>query len=337
MANITFLEQAEPVDEPGRAMYAVARSILRAMLDELTAENLADLRTDHAEVTLRQLAYFSRLQRDKGMRGDGFEWAVHEAIQGREPRVTDLVAAVVKKASPRMGFGTPTSVLFGHERSRHLGFLDAVIDNAGDDAVLLPDGQGHPFAFGTWVRVAAEGQVAEPRLSDRIKQVWKTDIFLSNDERQRYLATTIKSNWRLLEGGRGLRIAIVPEAPDLRAGIVRLNDMGLYAAVLPDPNGFMGIFNDAYGAVAEAICTLGRHERGQYWAKPSALAQRIQLQLEKYGTARVVDIIDSLNEAAQQNLVNVAHQLVSVAAPPWLHITERSPVIIAPKPRFERL
>jgi hypothetical protein len=91
MANITFIQQNAPVDEYGRALYAVARSVLRALLDSLSNEDLTDLNSPLKEVTMRQLAKVVRLDRDKGMRGDGFEWAVHEAILGGEQRVTDLL------------------------------------------------------------------------------------------------------------------------------------------------------------------------------------------------------------------------------------------------------
>lgn len=34
-------------------------------------------------------------------------------------------------------------------------------------------------------------------------------------------------------------------------------------------------------------------------------------------------MIDGLNDIAQQNLIGVSHQLVSVEAPPWLVLKER--------------
>ena len=336
MGDVTFLTQKEPVDEYGRALYAIARSILRAQLDQLGKDDLEDLNTDRSDVRMRQLAKLARLDRDKGMRGDGFEWAVHEAVVGQEPRVTELVAAALGRASPALKrTSMPTSLLFGHERAKYLGFIDAVVENAGQSAVLLPDGSGRPFTFGPWVTVAARGQAAEPLLRDRIRQVWKTDIFLSNEESLRYAAATIKSNWKQLENGRGLRLGIVPEAPDLKPGVSRTN--GLWVAVLPDPNGFMGVFNDAYWSVAAAVSTLGRHPRAPYFLKPSAKGVRLQEQLEKYATARVVDVEHALDDAAQQHLVDVEHQLVSVQAPAWLHMNEQRTPVIAPKPRFERL
>ncbi|MEU6482268.1 hypothetical protein ABZ858_36470 [Streptomyces sp. NPDC047017] len=337
MADVTFLSQAEPVDEYGRALYAVSRSILRAHFDELSQADLEDLNCDRVEVTFRQLAKLARLHRDKGSRGDGFEWAVHEAIVGGEPRVTDLVSEALRKVSPRAfaDLDSPTSLMFGHERARHLGFTEAVVNNASGDAVLLPDGSGRPFAFGSWVPIAARGVAAEPDLRERIKKVWKTDLFLSSTEKARFAAATIKSNWHQLEDGNGLRVAIVPQALDLPAGYQRWNSLHLIA--LPDPDGFMGLFNDAYEAVAEAILTVGRHDRAPYYYKPSAKAQKIQAQLEKYGKVKVVDILDALNEAAQQNLITVDRKLMSVEAPTWLNINEKRTPVIAPRPAFEKL
>jgi hypothetical protein len=337
MADVTFVSQREPVDEYGRALYAVARSILRALLDQLGPDDLTDLNCDRGDVTLRQLAKVVRLDRDKGMRGDGFEWAVHEAILGGEPFVLDPVASALGRASKKFrGDNAPTSLMFGHERAQYLGFLDAVVDNAGEEAVLLPDGRGHPFAFGPWVTVAARGPAAEDELGERIRKVWKTDLFLGTEDSFRYAAATIKSNWKQLEDGAGLRLGIVPEAPDLRPGYRRWKT--LHLAVLPDPNGFMGLFNDAYGAVGRSICKLGRQLQPPYYVKPSAKAQRVQEQLEGYGTAKVVDIEGALNEAAQQNLVDVDHRLLSVEPPSWLHLPERKQTpVLAPKPRFEKL
>src|SRR5438552_3222635 len=96
MANVTFLQQAAPIDEYGRALYAVARSIVRALLDQVGPEDLGDLNVNRDEVTLRQLAKVARLERDKGMRGDGFEWAIHEAVAGGESLVTDHVSELLR-------------------------------------------------------------------------------------------------------------------------------------------------------------------------------------------------------------------------------------------------
>jgi hypothetical protein len=71
LPKVTFIEQNAPIDEYGRALYAVARSILRALLDSLTSEDLTDLNTPLNQVSMRQLAKVARLDRDKGMRGDG--------------------------------------------------------------------------------------------------------------------------------------------------------------------------------------------------------------------------------------------------------------------------
>lgn len=335
---VTFISQTAPVDEYGRALYAVARSIIRALLDSLSIEDLIDLNSDRCDVTLRQLAKIARLDRDKGMRGDGFEWAVHEALMGGEPRVVEVVARALERASSNLfrGVRHPQSLLFGYERAKYLGFLDATVNNAGIGARLVPDGdKGPPFYFDKWVAIAAGGKNAEPNLAGRIKKVWKTDLFIGDEERLRFVAATVKSNWHHLESGPGLRLAIVPEAADLQPRIIEQN--GLILAVLADPTGFAGLFNDAYAAVAAAITTVGKHDKPPYYLKPSAKAQRLQEQLEKYESVRVVEIENALDNAAQQGLVGIEHRLVSVEPPAWLHLAERGLPILAPKPRFTPL
>ena len=57
--RISFVTQRAPIDERGRAMYAVSRSILRALIDQLSAADLTVLNTDKSDVTLRQLSMLS--------------------------------------------------------------------------------------------------------------------------------------------------------------------------------------------------------------------------------------------------------------------------------------
>lgn len=338
-AQITFIEQSAPLTEYGRGLYAVGRSVLRALLDSLSNEDLTDLNTPLDQVRMRQLAKVVRLDRDKGMRGDGFEWAVHEAVLGGEPTVLNPLAYAMRKASTLIKDAAPTSLLFGYERAKYLGFLDAVVDDAGTNSFILPEGSGRPFRFGPWVATAARGSNAEPLLKERIKKIWKTDLFLSAQGDTRYFATTIKSNYSQLEGGAGLRIGIVPESTHSgnHSGIRYSQKHRLWVVTLADPNGFMGLFSDTYHAVGRAMCTLGKQEAPTYYVKPTAKAQRLQEQLEKYPDARVQEIEEALNEAAQQDLVAQTHKMLPVNAPGWLHMKQMAPKIICPKPSFVKL
>jgi hypothetical protein len=312
--------------------------VVRALLDQLGPTELAVVNCDRADVTMEQLGFVVRPSRDKGLRGDGFEWAVHEAVLGREPKVVEPLAAAMGRASRKLREAEPTSLLFGCERARYLGFLEAIVDNAGERAVLLPDGSGRPFAFDNWVPKAAQGKAAEALLPDRLRQVWKTDLFLGvqgDDGISRYAAATIKSNYGRLEDGKGLRVGVIPEHPSMKRTPRQFG--GLHLAVLPDPNGFMLVFNDAYQAVGRALCKIGRQQIPDYWRTPSAKAVRVQEQLEAFGKAKVIDVEGALDEAARQKLVTSDHQLLSVEAPDWLHMTERAIKVVAPKPRFEKL
>ena len=69
--------------------------------------------------------------------------------------------------------------------------------------------------------------------------------------------------------------------------------------------------------------------------RPSAKAQRIQEQIEKYPDAFIHEIEGALDEAAQQNLVVQTHTMIGVNAPSWLHVKQMAP--ISPKPKFTKL
>jgi hypothetical protein len=339
--RVSFVAQRAPVDDPERALYAIVRSIMRAMVDQLPQRDIQVLNTPKEDLTLNQLAAVSRLHRDKGMAGDGFEWAVHEAITGREPRVIEPLSEAMQSASPK--FKTlehPTSLLFGQERARYNGFLDAVVDAAADEAIFLPDGRGHPPKFAKWIREAARGEIAESALPARLRKTWQTDLFISDQDRHRQMAVTIKSNKELLTGGPGLRIGIVPEHADLPSGISRQRTKSgdtLWVVTLADPSGFWGLYKAGFSAVAETITTLGHHDRKQaYWDKPIPPAVRLQEQLERYGASKVSDIEDGLNEFAQHDLVGVDTKLLSVDAPSWLRLgsPDADAARLAPKPSF---
>lgn len=187
--------------------------------------------------------------------------------------------------------------------------------------------------------VAARGHVAEAELQDRIKKIWKTDVFLSSQDDVRHFAATIKSNAAMLEGGAGLRIGIVPESKE-RIGAKRVEwdpKTQLWIVTLADSSGFMGLFNDAYHAVARAILRIGKHPSLPYYVKPTPEAQRIEDQLVEYESARALDIEHELDRAAQQDLVKQTHALVGVNAPDWLHVKQMATKVISPKPKFESL
>ena len=48
--QVTFITQNAPIDEYGRALYAVARSILRAYIDSISDEDLRDINTELGHV-----------------------------------------------------------------------------------------------------------------------------------------------------------------------------------------------------------------------------------------------------------------------------------------------
>jgi hypothetical protein len=135
---VTFIEQNAPVDDYGRALYAVARSVLRALIDSITNEDLRDLNTPLKDVRMRQLAKVVRITRDTGMRGDGFEWAVHEAILGKEKTVVEPVLEAMRRASKHIKDRTPTSLMLTPSSTRQEQTLSFSQTREADHSRLAP-------------------------------------------------------------------------------------------------------------------------------------------------------------------------------------------------------
>ncbi len=165
---------------------------------------------------MRQLSHYVRLERDKG---NAKRWVrmvcTHEAVA--EASGASLRSCRTRwqgsRRSSRLCQGLVTPLWL---RARD---LTAVVQGAGEQAVLPSDSARLPFGFRSdWLKYVARGWRAEPLLSLRIKKVWKTHVVLSDEHARRYAAATVKSNYKQLEGGAGLRVAIVPSAVDLRPG-----------------------------------------------------------------------------------------------------------------------
>jgi hypothetical protein len=77
------------------------------MLDQLSSEDFGDLNVDRDLVTLRQLAKIARIDLDKGLRGDGFEWAIHEHVLGGEPLRLPHRFCSGTSVQDTLGFSTP--------------------------------------------------------------------------------------------------------------------------------------------------------------------------------------------------------------------------------------
>lgn len=333
------LVQGERLEDYEAGLFSVVRAILAAMLEGLGKDQLEDLNVEGLDqVRLRPMAQVVRLPRDHGGRGDGFEWAVHAALYDGLPSVIGPIALAMSAASRELTCDRPRSVLFGYERAlRRDGFVDQFLADMGDQPRLLPGGRGMSAPLADILPLFGDGPASQHLLPPRVSKAWKADMFLSAPGSNKWLAATVKSNAGALEGGPGLRVGIVPQQIGLMAGISNTPhedpERGLWLAVLPDRDGFVGLFNDAYMATAHVLRRLGKHgeDWGPYYLKPTVIGLKLAAELERHARTPVVEIVDALGDQAQVGLILPGGR-GGFQIPSWLRHARRPALRFVPRP-----
>jgi hypothetical protein len=121
------------------ALTAVVRPILMGVLYALK-EEVAQRAGGRENLTLGLLARLYRA-------GDGdcgicFEYAVHEAMNRRDPRVVERINDAIKLC--RINGDDPRSILFGLEKSGSLQLIDSAAEMLTEDSRVLAGTVGQP-------------------------------------------------------------------------------------------------------------------------------------------------------------------------------------------------
>ena len=236
------------------ALAGFARSILRAYLDGVPDEVARNVRGGRNGMTLFMLG--SLYKHDPGQHGDSFEWAVHEAIAAQEWSMREMLQDALRLCG--IETSDPTSILFGAERARHLGYLDLIGEQAGDRAHFRVGTPGRPPLLSKFLPIAAAGRQREGELPPSLASLGKADLLVGCGESQAFVAATVKVNSSALVDGAGLRIGITPEAARLPAGVYQHPRKSLVLVSVPRVRGFVETFFKAEGMVRQV---LGRRAR----------------------------------------------------------------------------
>lgn len=267
-----------------------------------------------SDVTLFQMAHAT--PETPGSFGLAFEVAVHEAINSGLPDVASLISEAMADSGVRTS--RPRSILFGAERAARLGFLDALVTDLGERPVLRigANRRGAPFSLSRWLPIMAQGWRGEQWLPNDISKVWKADLLLADAEGRSFVPATVKSNPNSLEGGPGLRVGIVPQAPGWQVGV--RDWKGLKVVILPDDGPFLDLLTKAYLTVTRALNKLaGRHNGIQ---PALAAGKRLEADLLSWATSPVLDVIDTLKRRGQRGLISERLRQVELYVPETIKI-----------------
>ena len=281
-------------------MIAIVRPILEGVLFATKGEVVAQV-GGHRNVSLAMLA---RLYRP----GDGdcgicFEYAVHDAINRREPSVLERIEESMQRYC-RVPGCEPASILFGAEKTGAANLIDTAHGLLTSESRLLTGAQAQPIKLKRYINMLAAAfrrPTTRVHLPMSISGLWKADLFLGNRDTDRWVGTTVKINPSHLEPARGLRIGIVPSDTG-RSDAVRFDQQrNIVVCPLPYDGAFIELFYSAW-AIVRGFIEADAHLPGAP-ALPRTPHRYIARMLEDRRDYGVLDVIAGLGPLAQPELL----------------------------------
>lgn len=281
------------------ALVAVVRPILEGLLYTLKADVVREVGTyDNLKLKMLPRLYSA---------GDGdcgicYEYAVHDAIQRRDPAVLERVEDSLKQC--KVPGSALESILFGAEKKGASQLIATAESILTDDSRLLTGKRSQPPKLKGYLNtLAAAFRRPSTRLSlpTSINGLWKADLFLGTTDGDRYVGTTVKINPTHLEAANGLRVGIVPASYGKSDKIRKDEKRNLIVCPLPYDQSFMEVFYSGWGIVQQFV-----HADAQMpsdVALPIPSHRQVAKELASRREFPVLDVIHALKAISQPELL----------------------------------
>lgn len=315
--------QLNPVADEVLALTSVIRPILRGVLYGLRADVVKEA-GGYEQLKLKMLPRLYRA-------GDGdcgicFEYAVHEALRSRDPRVVERVADAAKLCN--VPGKDPVSLLFGLEKTGAQQLIDTAGEVLTDESRLLYGTRGQPAKLRKHLGTLAgafRNRKTRPALPYSIRGVWKADLFVGFTETDRWVATTVKINPGQLEGAAGLRIGIVPTKQGRSDKVSRDETKNLVICPLHHDEDFMQVFYEGWRIIRAFV------DADAMVPKEVALPRPADREVTRILAERrefpVVDVVDALRIFEQPELLETSERGVDLKS---IKGESQTDMIIAP-------
>lgn len=317
--------QENPVVDEVSAITAVIRPLLKGILYALKGQVVKEF-GGHEQVKLFMLA---RLRKPHdGDVGICFEYAVHDALNRKNPIVLDRVASAL--AMCKISSDNITSILFGAEKSGALTLIDTAKELLTSESQLQYGSRGRPVKLKRHIDgIAAAFRKPDARqaLPQSIAGLWKADLFTGDRNSDNWIGTTLKINRTALEGARGLRLGIVPARQGESDAIEIDDDKNLVVCPLPYDHSFMQIFYQAWEIVVQFLAADANIPREVNLPRPAS--RQVAKYLNDRRTYNVVEVIEALIPLAQPELLRTQEAEAKIIEAGKIS-TETTSTILAP-------
>lgn len=311
MVDITKCIQTNDVHSEYEALFSVIHPILYG----LTMTLKQDIVKQVGGYDKISLELFTRLYEP----GDGdcgicFEYAVHDAIINKNQDVLERIDSALSKFCKIKG-DTPSSILFGAEKSGQLQFIDSVMEHLTDDSILLPGTKGQPIKLKRHINgVVSAFRKPQDRekLPSSINGLWKADLFVGNTNIDKWVGTTVKINPKQLESARGLRLGIVPCRQGKNDKIYKHETKNLIVCPVPYDQSFMEIFYEGWIIIKKFI--LARGNMPKEIDLPSGLDRLVCKELVARKKFPILDVLEVLKNMGQPHLMYIEETEASITS-----------------------
>lgn len=303
--------QTNDVNSEYEALFSVIHPILTGLVLSLKRDIVSQI-GGYDKISLE---LFTRLYEP----GDGdcgicFEYAVHDAIVNSNSEVLDRIDTALCKFCKIKG-DTPSSILFGAEKSGIVQFIDSVKEHLTDDSLLLTGNKGQPIKLKKHIDgVVSAFKKPQDRLKlpNSINGLWKADLFVGSVNIDKWVGTTVKINPKQLESARGLRLAIIPSRQGKGDRIYKHDTKNLIICPVPYDQSFMEIFYEGWDIVKKFIDARGNIPREIDLS--ASLDRTICKHLVDRKKFPVLEVVEYLKRMGQPHLMTVENTDVVITS-----------------------
>jgi hypothetical protein len=294
-------KQRNPISDEVLALTAVVRPILAGVLYGLKVDVAREV-GGYDNVKLKLLP---RLQRP----GDGdigicFEYAVHEAMNNKDPRVLERINDAIGLC--RIRTDEPKSILFGLEKTGSIQVIATAKNILTDDSRVLAglkQGGQPPKLKRRLSLLAAAFRKPATRvaLPWSIQGLWKADLFVGSAETQQWVGTSVKINPTHLEAAPGLRVGIVPTRSGQSDKVSMDEGRRLVVCPLHHDQDFMQIFYEGWRVVQAFLMADAKIPKEAILPRP--VDREVCKILEERREFPVVEVMQALQIFGQPELL----------------------------------
>jgi hypothetical protein len=225
------------------------------------------------------------------------------------------------------------SILFGAEKQGSQQLIDTAAALLTEESRLLSGYRGQPVKLRRHLSAAAAAfrrKGISSELPHSISGLWRADLFLGSPDTDRWVGTTVKINRADLQGGSGLRVAVVPANEGRSDKIYKDDQRNLVVCPLPYDGGFVETFYKAWEVVTQFLAADAQVPKEVALSRPPA--RTVARYLADRREFPVVDVIDALLPLSQPELLVTAPSTADIILSGGNSQTVETTSILAPTP-----